>query len=127
MDKRYVKIVESGSAPAGLPCYWLVVVKKCRFKRQLVCDCPFEGHLFDRLATGRMIRCRFNQHLSIKVDQSVGSAQSIFVFRFDWACSLIRIVRSIDHKPYALPLLACSSHSKLRRVLDIHRNPVEYN
>ena len=36
MDKRYVKIVESGSASAGLPCSWLFVVIRCRFTRQLV-------------------------------------------------------------------------------------------
>ncbi len=83
--------------------------------------------LADRPVTAQLIDVGSTRHLSIKVDQSVGSAQSIFVFRFDWAYSLIQIVRSIDHKPYALPLLACSSHSKLRRVLDIHRNPVEYN
>ena len=36
MDKRYVKIVESGSASAGLPCLWVQVVGKCRVTRQLV-------------------------------------------------------------------------------------------
>ena len=35
-DKRYVKIVDSGSASAGLPCCWLEVDIKCRFTRQLV-------------------------------------------------------------------------------------------
>jgi len=33
---RCVWIVLSGSASAGLPCYWLVVVIRCRFTRQLV-------------------------------------------------------------------------------------------
>ena len=32
----YVKIVDAGLVSAGLPCFWLVVVFRCRLTRQLV-------------------------------------------------------------------------------------------
>ena len=33
-----VQIVESGLVSAGLPCSWIDVDKRCRFKRQLVIE-----------------------------------------------------------------------------------------
>ena len=49
---RCVKIVESGSASAGLPCLWFLVVIKCRFTRQLVVSGAFESSLGSRRMQG---------------------------------------------------------------------------
>ena len=45
------QIVASGSALAGLTCYRLLVVIKCRVTRQLVCGCPFKGQPIDTKIT----------------------------------------------------------------------------
>ena len=42
-----VRIVESGSASAGLPCYRVEVAIKCRLTRQLVCGWLATAHWLD--------------------------------------------------------------------------------
>ena len=47
---RCVRIVLSGLISTWLPCYWLVVVLKCRFTRLLVCgDVLLKDKLLDQL------------------------------------------------------------------------------